>query len=31
MLTGLPDAIVFDVGGTTTDVGVLRAGYPQLA
>jgi N-methylhydantoinase A/oxoprolinase/acetone carboxylase beta subunit len=31
MLTGLPDAIVFDIGGTTTDVGVLRGGYPQLA
>ncbi|HSP97520.1 MAG TPA: hydantoinase/oxoprolinase family protein, partial [Candidatus Dormibacteraeota bacterium] len=31
MLTGLSDAIVFDVGGTTTDVGVLRGGYPQLA
>jgi N-methylhydantoinase A/oxoprolinase/acetone carboxylase beta subunit len=31
LLTGLPDAIVFDVGGTTTDVGVLRGGYPQLA
>ncbi|HUL50373.1 MAG TPA: hydantoinase/oxoprolinase family protein [Gemmatimonadales bacterium] len=31
MLTGLSDAIVFDVGGTTTDVGRLRSGYPQLA
>ena len=31
MLSGLSDAIVFDVGGTTTDVGVLRGGYPQLA
>jgi N-methylhydantoinase A/oxoprolinase/acetone carboxylase beta subunit len=31
MLTGLSDAIVFDIGGTTTDVGVLRGGYPQLA
>jgi N-methylhydantoinase A/oxoprolinase/acetone carboxylase beta subunit len=31
MLTGLRDAIVFDVGGTTTDVGRLRNGYPQLA
>ncbi len=31
MLTGLSDAIVFDVGGTTTDVGRLRNGYPQLA
>ena len=31
MLTGLADAIVFDVGGTTTDVGRLHNGYPQLA
>jgi N-methylhydantoinase A/oxoprolinase/acetone carboxylase beta subunit len=31
MLTGLADAVVFDVGGTTTDVGLLRNGYPQLA
>ena len=31
MLTGLTNAIVFDVGGTTTDVGVLLGGYPQLA
>jgi len=31
LLTGLADAIVFDVGGTTTDVGRLRGGYPQLA
>jgi N-methylhydantoinase A/oxoprolinase/acetone carboxylase beta subunit len=31
ILTGLDDAIVFDVGGTTTDVGRLRHGYPQLA
>ncbi len=31
MLTGLSDAIVFDVGGTTTDVGVVHGGYPQLA
>ena len=31
MLTGLDDAIVFDVGGTTTDVGRIRNGYPQLA
>jgi N-methylhydantoinase A/oxoprolinase/acetone carboxylase beta subunit len=31
MLTGLADAIVFDVGGTTTDAGRLRNGYPQLA
>jgi len=31
LLTGLAEAIVFDVGGTTTDVGRLRGGYPQLA
>ena len=31
MLTGLEEAIVFDVGGTTTDTGRLRSGYPQLA
>jgi N-methylhydantoinase A/oxoprolinase/acetone carboxylase beta subunit len=30
-LTGVDDAIVCDVGGTTTDVGRLRTGYPQLA
>ncbi|MFI5395497.1 MAG: hydantoinase/oxoprolinase N-terminal domain-containing protein [Candidatus Binatia bacterium] len=31
LLSGLDDAIVIDVGGTTTDVGLLRSGYPQLA
>lgn len=31
LLDGGADAIVFDVGGTTTDVGLLRGGYPQLA
>jgi N-methylhydantoinase A/oxoprolinase/acetone carboxylase beta subunit len=31
ILGSLSDAIVFDVGGTTTDAGVLRASYPQLA
>jgi N-methylhydantoinase A/oxoprolinase/acetone carboxylase beta subunit len=31
MLTGMGDAVVFDVGGTTTDAGLLRGGYPQLA
>jgi N-methylhydantoinase A/oxoprolinase/acetone carboxylase beta subunit len=31
LLTGLSDAVVFDVGGTTTDIGRLRASYPQLA
>ncbi len=28
-LTGLQDAIVIDVGGTTTDVGVLQRGFPR--
>ena len=28
-LTGLRDAIVVDVGGTSTDVGVLSAGFPR--
>ncbi len=31
ILASLDDAIVIDVGGTTTDVGVLRGGYPQPA
>lgn len=31
LLSGVRDAIVCDVGGTTTDVGLLRGGYPQLA
>jgi N-methylhydantoinase A/oxoprolinase/acetone carboxylase beta subunit len=31
MLTGLQEAIVIDVGGTTTDVGILRDGFPQAA
>ena len=30
MLTGENDAIVMDMGGTTTDIGVLRNGYPRL-
>jgi N-methylhydantoinase A/oxoprolinase/acetone carboxylase beta subunit len=30
-LTGLNDGIVIDVGGTTTDVGVLQAGFPREA
>lgn len=30
-LTGRSDAVVIDVGGTTTDVGVLRHGYPRVA
>jgi len=28
-LTGLQDAIVMDVGGTTTDVGALVNGFPR--
>lgn len=31
LLAALDEAIVIDVGGTTTDVGVLRGGYPQPA
>ena len=30
-LSGLRDAIVVDVGGTTTDVGVLKDGFPREA
>src|SRR5205085_3458622 len=30
-LTGLPDAIVVDVGGTTTDIGALQHGFPRQA
>ncbi|HWL80377.1 MAG TPA: hydantoinase/oxoprolinase family protein [Roseomonas sp.] len=30
-LTGLKDALVVDVGGTTSDVGALRAGFPREA
>lgn len=30
-LSGLKDAIVVDVGGTTTDVGVLQHGFPRVA
>lgn len=29
-LTGPNDAIMIDIGGTTTDIGVLRNGYPRL-
>jgi N-methylhydantoinase A/oxoprolinase/acetone carboxylase beta subunit len=29
-LTGLNDAVVVDVGGTTTDIGILRGGRPRL-
>lgn len=28
-LSGVEDAIVVDIGGTTTDVGVLRSGFPR--
>ena len=30
-LNGLKDAIVVDVGGTTTDIGVLQHGFPRVA
>lgn len=30
-LSGIPDALVADVGGTTTDVGTLVNGYPRQA
>lgn len=30
-LTGVEDAVVVDVGGTTTDVGMLRGGFPRVA
>lgn len=30
-LTRLSDAVVVDIGGTTTDVGVLQAGFPRPA
>ena len=30
-LSGLEDALVVDVGGTTTDVGCLRSGFPREA
>lgn len=29
-LTGIQDAIVMDMGGTTTDIGILRDGTPRL-
>lgn len=29
LLTGLEDAIVVDIGGTTSDIGVLQAGFPR--
>ena len=30
-LSDLPDAIVIDIGGTTTDIGVLKNGFPREA
>ncbi|MBW6398375.1 hydantoinase/oxoprolinase family protein [Roseomonas sp. HJA6] len=30
-LTGLKDALVVDVGGTTSDIGALKAGFPREA
>lgn len=30
-LSGLQDAIVVDIGGTTTDIGVLQKGFPRTA
>ncbi len=30
-LSGLRDAIVVDIGGTTTDIGVLQHGFPRVA
>lgn len=30
-LSGVQDAIVVDIGGTTTDVGVLKDGFPRQA
>jgi N-methylhydantoinase A/oxoprolinase/acetone carboxylase beta subunit/tetratricopeptide (TPR) repeat protein len=30
-LTGLTDAVISDIGGTTTDVAVLRGGRPELS
>lgn len=29
LLSGLTDAIVIDIGGTTSDIGVIQAGYPR--
>lgn len=29
-LTGLKDAMVVDMGGTTTDIGVIRGGFPRI-
>lgn len=29
-LSGLKDAVVIDVGGTTTDIGIIRKGWPRI-
>ena len=29
-LTGIKDAVVIDIGGTTTDVGIIKGGRPKL-
>lgn len=29
-LTGIKDAVVIDVGGTTTDIGIIKNGRPKL-
>lgn len=29
-ITGIKDAIVIDIGGTTTDIGIVRDGKPRL-
>ena len=30
-LSGVEDAVVIDIGGTTTDVGVIKSGFPREA
>jgi N-methylhydantoinase A/oxoprolinase/acetone carboxylase beta subunit len=30
VLTGIKDAVVVDMGGTTTDIGILKNGYPDI-
>jgi len=30
-LSGIQDAVVIDIGGTTTDVGVIKSGFPREA
>ncbi len=29
-LTGIKDAVVVDIGGTTTDIGIIKNGRPKL-